>query len=261
MNRAIFIFTCLLKLSSISKMDIALLSLAFFGFLAVAMAKHDVTSLFDVFRSPPILMAFAFRFAQDIAMNRESLRDGEYFALLFTRPITRASYVFTKAIVIALGAQVVSWLMILLLVMAQLIAHSQPVVFIDGWGFLSLAANCFGIGCLVILLRTMPAKVSYRCFFLIFSVYVFQSTMDFSVKPDFNMAGNFDQAAIPALKAWQALFSFFQDFLYPVLNIDAIAASTRFSWTAVVNYVSDCFLYLTLATYILNRREFSYAYD
>jgi hypothetical protein len=261
MNKAVFIFTCLLKLSTISAVDIAMLAFAFLGFICLAFAKHDLTPIFDVLRSPPILMAFAYRFAQDIAINQDSIREGEYFALLFTRPITRISYVFTKAVVIALGVQTLSFLMMLLLALAEFIAQSKPFVFIGFWEAVSLWANCFGIGCLVMLLMTLPLKWSYRLFFVVFGIYAFQSTLDFSVKLDIDLANNLEHIGVPALQAWQGLFSFVENFLYPVLNLDAIMTSTVFTWTPLINYVSDCLLYLTAATYILNKREFSYAYE
>jgi hypothetical protein len=251
MNRAVFIFTFILKFSTISKLDLAFITFAFLGFIGAAIAKTDLTNIAEMFTSPPFLLGFGFGFSQDIAINLNSLRDGEYFALLFTRPITRVSYVLTKAVVVSLGIQALSWLMLGLLLVAQVLVRSEHIIFINGWQALSLLTNSFGFGCLIVLLRTLPAKIGVRAFFLVLSVALVQSTMDFTMK--------FDSTSASMLYAWEGLFTFFQNFLYPVLDFDAIVSTNTFSWVPFVDYVSNCLLYLVVAAFILNRREFSYA--
>jgi hypothetical protein len=250
MNRAVFFFTFLLKLSTLSKLDIALLVLAFLGLLGAAYSGKEMGGFIDSFTSPPFLLFFGFSFSQDVALNANSLRDGEYFALLFTRPITRSSYVLTKALVVACGMMSISLIFACLVGLVQLVANTPTVEFIDGWKFLSLVANCFGFGCVVVLLRTLPTKVGFRCMFVFLSVCMVNSSIDFSVKMD-------QDATV--VYAWEYIVTFLQNFLYPVLDFEAIVHSTRFSWAPFVNYVSNCLIYLTVATYILNAREFSYA--
>jgi hypothetical protein len=250
MNRAVFIFTFLLKLSTVSKLDIAIVVLTFIGLLGAAYSGKEPTAIIEGFTSPPFLLFFGYSFSQDVALNSNSLRDGEYFALLFTRPLTRSSYVLTKALVVTCGTLAISSLFLGMVGLSELVMHAKNIVLIDGWRFVSLVANCFGFGCVVVLLRTLPAKIGFRCLFIFLSICMLNSSTDFSVKMD-------QDASI--VYAWEYFATFLQNFLYPVIDFDALVHSTRFTWQPIIDYASNCLIYLMIAIYILNKREFSYA--
>lgn len=257
MNKAVFIFTLWLKLSQISKFDYVVFITTFLGLLAAAFNKIDFNEVLGACTNPATLLILGYGFARDSALNTISQSDGEYFALLFSRPITRSSYVITKAIVTAIGILILDGCLILQMIVAQLLAGCQPLVFPDLYRALSLVASAFGFGCLMVFMRALPPKISNITFALFVYVCAGSSLplLDCGVK--INEANFLLNSTV--INIWEVLCNTTQQFFYPALEIDVLINTAPFSLVPVVAYVSNCLIYLLGATVLLNRREFSYA--
>lgn len=253
MNKAILKYSLLLKLSQIGWFEIVLMFLMFMGGLGAGMSQSGAQQLYDVFTHPALLLILGWRFSRDIALNQHSSKDGEYFSLLFTRPITRVSYVVTKALVTCLGAMTTVFALLSVIFLGQLISGAPHPLFPDGWQCLSLVANAWSFSCLIMMLRVMPPKIGE--WMLLFCLMGAAGTaFSFGIKVD-----NAGQQAI--LQGWDAVSTIYHQLFFPAFDAQVIFERTPFSVVPIVSYVSNCLLYLLGASVIINHREFSYAQD
>ncbi len=255
MNRAVLRFTLLLKLSQISKFEWALCTLLFLGFIAAAAAKSDFAPILEVFTNPATLLVTGYTFARDSALNQESRSDGEYFALLFSRPVTRPSYVLTKSVVTAVGILVTVGTILVLMLVAQLLMGCSEIIFLDAHKALSLVASAWSFGCLMVFLRALPSKISNIAFVIFIYACAGGALLSYGVKLNDDIPISNPATII----TWEIMCDTLQQFFYPAIDTEAIANATTFSFVPLVSYTSNCLLYLLGATVLLNRREFSYA--
>jgi hypothetical protein len=252
MNKAIFIFTGLAQWSRKSKADTVVLMLWFIGLIAFIHMQGNVKAVKAVLAymtSLPILLVFGYAFGRN-CLGTPKLSEAEYLALLFTRPISRASYVLTKVAVVATGLQLMLAVMVASMILAQGVNLCPKLILPDKWMVLTWIANSLSIACLSLMLNALPPRVGGYMFIFCFSVSGIGSLSYISLKlPE-------HYAALPII--WASLSSVLQLF-NPVLDIQSSIATTTFSFAPFVNYVSNCLLYLWLAIMLLNKREFSYA--
>ncbi len=253
MNKAILKYSLLLKLSQIGWFEVILLMLLFLGGLGAGMSKSGAQEMFDVFTHPAFLLILGWRFSRDIALNQHSLKDGEYFSLLFTRPITRVSYVFTKALVTSLGCLIMVFALLTIIFLGQLLGGAPHPKFPDGWQCLSLVANSWSFSCLIMMLRVMPPKIGEWALLLCL-MGAAGTAFSFGVKVDTP-----SQQAL--LQSWEVASAIYHQLFFPAFDAQVVFERAPFSVVPIIAYVSNCLLYLLGATLIINRREFSYAQD
>lgn len=253
MNKAILKYSLLLKLSQFGAFEITLLSLAFISFIGSSIyMKTEIKSLVDSLTHPAILLITGWKFAQDSAFNQNSLNDGEYFSLLFTRPITRFSYVLTKAFVTAMGSLSMTVSFLLLLLLAQVLTGNHPLIFVDGWQLSSLLANAWSFGCLLMFLRVLPPKLGTLLF--LFCFYGAVGTV-------FSIGFKTESTMGVAMRGWETASIVFHQLFYPCIDFQTVFERSPFSFVPIVTYVSNFLLYLLGATIVINKREFTYAQD
>jgi hypothetical protein len=255
-NKAVLWFTLLLKLSQINKVDIGFYIVAFLGFVGLGLIHFDLNFVLELITNPATLLIFGYSFARDSSLNGSNRNEGEYFALLFCRPITRSSYVLTKALVTAIGIFCISCSFLLLMLIAQILTRSQPVVFIDFLSMLSLIASCWSFGCLMIMLRALPEKISNIALALFLYACAGGALINYGAKLS---DGGLQMIDSSVITSWEVLCDTIQQFFYPALDVEALVNASSFSLAPVVCYVSNCLLYLLAATVLVNRREYSYA--
>jgi hypothetical protein len=250
MNKALFKYSLLLRLSQFGKLEFTICLLLFVSFLASIDMKMDIKPQLEGICQPVIILYTGWTFAQDSSLNQNSLNNGEYFSLLFTRPISRFSYVITKALVIAMGSLSMISTFLGLFLLAQLVLMVPQISFIDGWQIATLLANAWSFGCLLILLRVLPTKIG-TLLFLVCLCGSFGTMLSFTLLPKEEMN--------TAMQFWETLSLIFRQLFYPAIDCQTIFEREPFSYVPLVTYVSNCLLYLLGATVIINRREFTYA--
>lgn len=258
MNAAILKFSLLLKLSQVDWFEVWIAINVFLGGLGcAAAASMYLLDPINAFLHPVCLLMFGWRFSRDVAFNQNSTKDGEYFSLLFTRPITRASYVLTKALVTAVGSFSMVFALLLVYFVGDVLGRAmvgmRPPAFVSGSDILNMMLNAWSFGCLIVLLRVLPQKVGELLFVL--SLFAALGTV-FSYNLKFEDAGG-----SVMMQGWEAASTVYHELLFPATDVLAVVEKEPFSYLPIVTYVSNCLLYLVIAMFILNRREFSYAQD
>jgi hypothetical protein len=250
-NPAIFLFTFLGEIRRFSKSDIVFHVLMIIGLFALCKAPHPATviaSVIDLITNPAILVLISWRFCADF-----STKSGEYQALLFTRPLTRSSYIFTRALVAWVGTMVFVGKALLVILLGQLAFGIKPLTFISGWDAINIIANSFSFGCLGVLVYKLSTKWSSIFYLMMFGTY-FGSTVNSGA---LKLTGAMQGASVPA----EAMVAGMKQAFYPAIDFEAVFHASQFSIVPFLAYASNILIYLTVATILLSRREFSYAED
>jgi len=250
-NPAIFLFTFLGEIRRFNKSDILFHVLLALGLVAICKAPHPATviaGVLDLLTNPAILVLISWRFCADMGT-----KSGEYHALLFTRPLTRSSYIFTRAVVAWLGILVFVGKALLVILFAQLAFGIHPLTFISGWDALNIIANSFSFGCLGVLVYKLSTKWSSVLYMLMFSSYFGSTVSSGAMK----LTGAMQSASVPA----ETMATAMKQAFYPAIDFEAAFHASQFSFVPFLAYASNILIYLTAATILLSRREFSYAED
>jgi hypothetical protein len=262
MNKAIFIFTMKRYLHWVT------LVVGSVFILIVALATgilqsidtpltREIARTFLVGPMLPLLVSYSVISPQ--VANSQRRKDGEYLSLIFTRPISRWSYVITKwltgsvfvlavmAIQTAL-AYAVTWV-------ASALFQTHPRSVLDSYAVTDAILNAFGFTALVVFISSMPQRIAvfvmltylYIVFLLTFSVGTASYLDSLSV----------EQVSKSVLAMGQLLFSIF------VVGFDSyhVVNAASLPLASALIYFSNVVLYLTLATLVMSYREFFYAND
>ncbi|MBX9725282.1 MAG: hypothetical protein K2X81_28015, partial [Candidatus Obscuribacterales bacterium] len=256
MNKAVFIFTLLVKFSNLSSI-FGLLFLAFGVPLilsAVAVDGKTAGLLTGLVSGPTLAMAISYTFIQDNIANTRQLNDGEYLSLLFSRPLARSEYIVSKWLAGSVGVFTIMLINICTFNAAQLLQSRTTLVDFDVWSIANLALNALSYSALMVLIRSFPMRLGIT----VFVILVYASL----IGPALNFSMSSYEATLPiAFYFFQFIVTvsnFLHQFVYPGIDIYEIFNSTCFSILPLVTYASNVLLYLFLATVLLNRREFSY---
>lgn len=252
MNKAILKYSLLLKLSQIGWFEIFWL----FGMFGAGLAAGGTSTVNDLIAGishPACVFYVGWSFSRDSVVNRNSLENGEYFSLLFTRPITRASYVLTKTFVTWIGCLLTVFALLSVLSLGELIGKPAHPYFPDGWQCLSIVASAGSFSCLIIMLRMLPPKLG-EWMLLMCLMGTASTAFSFDIK-----------VVTPAqqvmMQGWEFASAIYHQLFFPALDAQVVFERTPFSIVPIVTYISNCLLYLLGAILIINRREFSYAQD
>lgn len=257
MNLAVLLYSFLLRFSRYSVADFvfyALISLVFLTLPEQPYVKGAVTSFLC---SPPLIMFVAYIGASDGTYKKKSLDDGEYMALLFCRPISRASYIVTKWLAATLTVLWFVFLNLLLFwVMRALRGHFEPEL-MTAYELANLVVNALSFSAMMIFVRCLPLKIAIWLFASLFYLSSF-------ISAGVGHSGSFDTRKDffeIFYHIGDALSVVIQQFVFPFIDIETALTTTRFSYLPFITYISNISIYLFLATLILCRREFSYSFD
>lgn len=259
MSKAVFLFTLLVKFSSIS----SVLGLLFLAVIApiilssVALDGRTADMLIGLVTGPTLAMSISYMFIQDNIANTRQLNDGEYLSLLFSRPLARSEYIVSKWLAASVGVLLIMLLNMFTFNAAQMVQARSSLIAIDGWTVANVALNALSYSALMVVIRSFPMRLGMT----VFIILVYASL----VGPALNFSMSSYEATLPvAVMFFQAIAfvsMILQQFVYPSIDLYEIINSTVPSLLPVLTYVSNILVYLLCATWLLNRREFSYGED
>lgn len=259
MSPAVFLFTLLVKFSSLSSV-LGLLSLAVLAPLvlsSMALDGRTADTLVEIVSGPTLAMAISYMFIQDNIANTRQLNDGEYLSLLFSRPLARSQYIISKWLAGSVGVFTIMLINILTFNLAQLVQGRSTLVQSDFWNISNLALNALSYSALMVVIRSFPMRLGITIFVILLYTSMIGPAINFSLTSY--------ESAMPVLCYFFqaiALFSnLLHQFVFPSIDLYEIINCTQFSLLPIVNFISNILLYLLFATMLLNRREFSYGED
>lgn len=257
MNKAVLFYTFALKYSKFSITDF-LISLGFLAVFLVAGRSNARAPqmVFELYSNPALIMLFAYIFTSDAVNNSKSLNDGEYLSLLFSRPITRASYILTKWLTTSIAVFVMLAWNIFLYFAFQIALYGQQAYCPSPLEIFSLIANCISFSALMMLVRSMKPKVGIIVFIVLTYAAGFGSL---GIGP--NNFSSTNAFSTLVFHAWAVLREIFAQVVFPSIDLVGAVKTAKFSLMPFIVYLSNTFLYLFLAIALINRREFSYAQD
>ena len=202
-----------------------------------------------------ILMVLCLGLAGNTATH--SGRGGEYLPLLFSRPVSRCEYVFTKWITITLIGGSLAALQNILVVLCGI-----PFGEITSWTGLAsliierfLDAGILAAGMLWTMLNKHPA-------FQVISIIAFYVWMLGQTVPPVSVAGpqaaGVDQLALDSTKILLDCSAYLGDLVLPGINVYDLLNARLPSFLPIIAYISTLVIYLTGAIVSTNRREFFY---
>jgi len=207
----------------------------------------------------PILVGYNMVVPQ--VANSQLRKDGEYLSLLFTRPLSRCSYVITKW---ASGMLAIVVVTILLTAMTYGILFLVQIVFqqaapenlLDGYAVVDALCNAIGYSALMILISSIPHPWGRITLMLVIWSAMFASSTMSAISSLADYLALTDVAR-PLSALAQITVSVFG------VSIDSyhIVNSGAFPLSNAVIFVSNVVLYLTLSVFIMSLREFFYAND
>ncbi len=187
----------------------------------------------------------------------QSGRGGEYLPLLFSRPVSRSEYVFTKWVTITAIGGALAALQNLLVILCGIpfgeTTSAAGIVSMLIERFLD--AGILAAGMLWTMLNKHPA-------FQIVAIVAFYVWMLGQTVPPVSVAGpqasGIDQLAIECTKILLDCSASLGDLVLPGINVYDLINSHTLAVLPVVGYFSTLLLYLTGAIVATNRREFFY---
>lgn len=258
MNRAIFLYTLYVRLRSLPVLG----TLAFFCLLMpiilsaatiLGSAELTATSLTMVLGSTPVAFVLAFTILRDSFADTRHMNDGEYLTLLFTRPVSRAEYVFSKWLATAFAVAIALMIQLTVFHIGQTIQHADDSYIWNPSAFVNVILNALSSSALISAINALPRKFAIYAFLLTSYSSVLGRASNSSWRDEAAFIGDHkaltDQLDVPAI-------------ISTLINtrIDAydLLHANVFPWGEVVGYCSNVTIYLLIAVYLLTRREFFY---
>lgn len=257
MNLGIFIFTLARLISPHTALTLFFMIVVMPALLGLipSTAQTDITDLIASALFQSILpMIIGYMLVSDHVANSKNLNDGEYLSLMFTRPVSRSSYVVSKWLAGSLGVTIcvciaytsfiiTSW-------MGGHVCIAQPL------DFANIVLNCLSAVALVVLVSSVPMRLGV---FLLVAIFYISGLgplfSSFSLK-----ATGLGQSGLATIAyTIGAILNFMQSLLHQAIDLTDLLDSVSFSWSTLINYLSNLTLYLVLSIVILSRREFYYA--
>lgn len=228
-------------------------------FLSSVSTGEEASSLLTpLITGPTLPMVIAYSFVQSTVANSRSINDGEYLALLFSRPLSRASYVLTKWIAGSIAVSTIVVLQLFIFYFAQSFQGHDQSRLISEQSIANLILNSISYTALVVCISSVPMKLGLPLFFCIVYISLFGSMLPSMVErsTDPSTANSFSYILVAAIGN---IFQTLQGFVLPSIDLFSATSNTTFSWLPFANYISNVLVYLTIATLIMSRREFFYA--
>ncbi len=213
-------------------------------------ADMFVSSLFNTIM--PLLIGYII--VADNVANSKNLNDGEYLSLLFTRPITRSSYVLSKWVAGTIGVALCVFVAYTFLLIGYLISGRPAAP--DPVECANILLNCFSAVALVVLVSTVPLRLGV---FLLVVVFYVSGLGPLFTTVSMKATTNGQVGVAAFASALGSVLLFLQSLTHQSIDLNEIMNSVSFSWKTVIVYFSNLTVYLSLAILIMNKREFYYA--
>lgn len=263
MNRAIFQFSFFTKFSGIIDWTVLIatvlspslmLALGLANTSNMATKEWAARNLFASYSNSWLWMMYAYVLISDALVARRAVGDAAPLCLVFTRPLTRITYVTSKWLSGALG-------IFLLILPSALLFQLTCVVFgvncisVDGYMIGEFAANSISYAALMVFLHCLPPGIGVVTYLTMIGITNIGNSLAAGNDKDANSFAHLLREILVFLSYWLG------DFTYPTIDVYTALTSVTFDWNPVVIYLSNVVLYLVLATLCMVHREFFYATD
>lgn len=192
--------------------------------------------------------------------NSQQRKDGEYLSLLFTRPLSRTTYILTKW----LSAATFTFLAIIAqALLATLFAMVMQPIFnltnvpnmIDGYALIDVASNSLTFSALAMLLCACPSRIrTWLALGVLVVLFTLMGSFGLTI---LTSGANFMEAS----KSFLAFTKFVSSFFLVSVDSYHLINTAGSPLTNIIIHISNVVLYLALAAFILCQREFFYAND
>lgn len=217
--------------------------------------RTDVAELFvsTLFNSiMPLLIGYII--VADNVANSKNMNDGEYLSLLFTRPITRSSYVLTKWIAGTIGVALCVFIAYAFFLIGCI--FSGRAVAFDPIECANIILNCLSAVALVVLVSTVPLRLGV---FLLIVIFYVSGLGPLFTTVSMKATSNGQMGVATVTSAIGSILLFMQSLTHQSIDLNELLNSVSFSWKTVIEYLSNLTVYLSLAILVMNKREFYYA--
>lgn len=214
-------------------------------------AARNVWHIFD---NATIYFLLAYLFISDGLLTGRLTGEPETLNLLFTRPVTRTCYVFSKFFCGFVGSFSVLLISIALtLGIATMIGITENPV--DLQFVLSIAFNCLIFAAFYVFLHTMPSLLGLILYLFFSGCQTIGDIMSIGYSASAPTFFKYVKDAILFFNYW------FGDVFPSTVDFSLIATSFYACTELIVVYLSNLSLFLFLAIFTLSLREFSYGAD
>lgn len=229
------------------------------GLFIVSPTVEVAEGLKSLLFSPFVPMVVAFLVVVPQVANYKQTKDGEYLSLIFSRPVSRYSYVLTKWLAGSLTVLFFCSVLLVFVTLPLLFLHPEKIgMFLDGYVVTDCILNAFGYTALAVCLGAFPMQIGLWLFMIL--VY---SSMIFGLS-----TGLISLAVVGSDWGWDNAFRYFVAFVqfmysFFVVSVDSyhLINSSQQTASGIASYFSNLVLYLTAATLLMSQREFFYAND
>lgn len=192
--------------------------------------------------------------------STQGTRGGEYLPLIFTRPLTRADYIFTKWISITLIGGALAALQNIIVAAAGL--FFGEVITLQA--LMSMVMERF-LDAAMIAAAMLLIMLNKNAIFQIVSIVLGYIWLAGQTIPPVSVAGptpsGVDELALHSTKIMLDTSQLVADLIIPTLNVYDLLNLSYFPLTPILAYISTLVAYLVLTIAVTNRREFFYGTD
>jgi hypothetical protein len=256
-NLGIILFTLLrlVTLSSAIYLLVMVIIMPSFMGMASRIGHSDVSDyLTPTLFNSVLPLVGSFIIVADNVANSKNLNDGEYLSLLFTRPVSRSSYIFSKWLAGTVGVTICVFIAYAsYLVSANMVGNA---LLPDPLELANILLNSASAVALVVLVSTVPMRLGV---FLLAILFYTSSLGPIFTSVNVKATAVSQTPTVLVMHGLGSILTFLQSLVHLTLDLREMCDAVTFSWTPVVCYLSNLAIYLLLAIVIMNRREFYYA--
>lgn len=257
MNLGILIFTLARLITPSSGLSLFFMTVVMPCFIGMTpkTGRTDIADLFvsSLFNSiMPLLIGYII--VADNVANSKNLNDGEYLSLLFTRPITRSSYVLTKWVAGTIGVAICVFVAYSFFLLGCLFS-GRPAS-LDPIECANILLNCLSAVALVVLVSTVPLRLGV---FLLVVIFYVSGLGPLFTTVSMKATSNGQIGVATFTSGVGSILLFLQSLTHQSIDLNELMNSVSFSWKTIIVYLSNLTVYLSLAILIMNKREFYYA--
>lgn len=250
MNPTILFYTFAVKLSRIPM----LLSLFFYTVILPVLfstgshAGRPDGVIYELLTSPGWAIVIGYIFIDDSTVTARNANDGEFLALLFTRPVSRSEYIISKWMAGGIAIAAIVIVQLLVFDLAMLCRGLEPPLLQTPYEWANIILNGFSISALLISIRSLPYRWGVICFVILVS-FAWCGTA-------FGSIGSVDRNSefITVASVYRNLSTVF----FPTIDTFDVWHSYA-PWLPTITFASNVATYLCLSCVIMSIREFFYS--
>ena len=215
--------------------------------------KQIADSVGGYFNSPAIGMLIAYLFISDGPAGRKLVAEADSLALLFTRPLTRFSYVLSKFCAGVIGSTVTLSLGLLATyIVGSCIGINQ--IDIGPLVFASLLCNSASWASLFVFFHSAAPVAAILVYIFLLGA---SGMGDIFTRAEMSTDPFIQNVTTVTL----FIYKWFGDILPTPIYLPTVLSAASFDMYEIAIFVSNISLFLLLATFALSKREFSYGSD